>query len=63
MSLTDFINKAKKKFGNIEPYNIQLEFIKDLLICFEENGLGFFESPTGTGKSLSVLTSSITFIQ
>jgi Rad3-related DNA helicase len=46
-----------------EPYPIQVDFMNDLLTCFDQGSIGFFESPTGTGKSLSVLCASIAYIR
>lgn len=63
MSLSDLIQNAKLKFGATKPYSIQTEFATDMIKAFQENKIGFFESPTGTGKSMSVLTSSLAFIQ
>ncbi|KAK7604095.1 hypothetical protein V9T40_004368 [Parthenolecanium corni] len=37
------------------PYNIQKDFMKNLYAVLEERKLGIFESPTGTGKSLSLI--------
>ncbi len=31
-----------------EPYDIQLDFMKNLYTCLEQGKLGIFESPTGT---------------
>ena len=37
------------------PYALQLRFMDSLYKCLDEEGVGVFESPTGTGKSLSIM--------
>ncbi|XP_022825597.1 ATP-dependent DNA helicase DDX11 [Spodoptera litura] len=37
-----------------KPYDIQEKFMRELYFTLEEQKLGIFESPTGTGKSLSI---------
>ncbi|CAB3257841.1 unnamed protein product [Arctia plantaginis] len=37
-----------------KPYDIQEKFMKQLYVTLENQKLGIFESPTGTGKSLSI---------
>ncbi|KAH9635492.1 hypothetical protein HF086_015492 [Spodoptera exigua] len=37
-----------------KPYDIQEKFMRELYITLEQQKLGIFESPTGTGKSLSI---------
>lgn len=37
--------------------------MNDLLQTYDEGAIGFFESPTGTGKSMSMISSSIVYIQ
>ncbi|XP_034946686.1 ATP-dependent DNA helicase DDX11 [Chelonus insularis] len=37
------------------PYDIQKNFMKNLYSCLDNGSLGIFESPTGTGKSLSII--------
>ncbi|XP_046462730.1 ATP-dependent DNA helicase DDX11-like [Daphnia pulex] len=45
-----------------EPYPIQLDFMKSLYKCIEQGKLGIFESPTGTGKSLSLICGALTWL-
>ncbi|CAL8088877.1 unnamed protein product [Orchesella dallaii] len=45
------------------PYPIQIEFMKALFTALEGRKLGIFESPTGTGKSLSMLCGSLTWLE
>ncbi|KAL1505317.1 hypothetical protein ABEB36_004910 [Hypothenemus hampei] len=44
------------------PYKIQLEFMQALYRVIEKKQLGIFESPTGTGKSLSLLCASLKWL-
>lgn len=44
------------------PYNIQEDFMKSLFKTLEEGKLGIFESPTGTGKSLSLICGALTWL-
>lgn len=41
------------------PYPVQLELMNEIFSCLESGGVGIFESPTGTGKSLSVICSAL----
>jgi len=45
------------------PYTIQLEFMQRLYQCIEERHVGIFESPTGTGKSLSLICAALTWLR
>jgi chromosome transmission fidelity protein 1 len=45
------------------PYDIQLQFMKDLYAAIEDGNVGIFESPTGTGKSLSLICGSLTWLR
>ena len=46
-----------------EPYDIQLQFMGALYECIERGQIGIFESPTGTGKSLSLICGSLTWLR
>lgn len=45
------------------PYDIQLQFMRDLYQILEDGKVGIFESPTGTGKSLSLICGSLTWLR
>ncbi|KAF1985456.1 ATP-dependent RNA helicase-like protein chl1 [Aulographum hederae CBS 113979] len=45
------------------PYDIQLQFMSALYSCIEDGKIGIFESPTGTGKSLSLICGSLTWLR
>jgi chromosome transmission fidelity protein 1 len=46
-----------------EPYGIQRQFMTQLYDCIEQGKVGIFESPTGTGKSLSLACGSLTWLR
>ncbi len=45
------------------PYPIQRDFMEALFRVLEERKLGIFESPTGTGKSLSLICGALTWLK
>nr|CAH7753344.1 unnamed protein product [Callosobruchus chinensis] len=45
------------------PYSIQKEFMEKLYYVLENKKLGIFESPTGTGKSLSIICGAIKWLK
>ncbi|KRY01570.1 putative ATP-dependent RNA helicase DDX11, partial [Trichinella pseudospiralis] len=60
-SLVEFISSID--FGlKFKPYSVQLSFMRKLFETLEQNKIGIFESPTGTGKSLSLLCGSLTWL-
>ena len=44
------------------PYPIQKNFMRNLYNCLEQGKLGIFESPTGTGKSLSIICGALKWL-
>jgi len=46
-----------------EPYDIQTQFMDAVYECLEDGKVGIFESPTGTGKSLSLICGSLTWLR
>ncbi|KAJ2809540.1 ATP-dependent DNA helicase chl1 [Coemansia guatemalensis] len=47
----------------MKPYGIQLEFMQRLFETLERGDFGVFESPTGTGKSLSIICGALTWLK
>lgn len=47
----------------VEPYPVQIEFMRNLSDCLSNCKVGIFESPTGTGKSLSMICSSFKWLR
>ncbi|CAH3126080.1 unnamed protein product [Pocillopora meandrina] len=45
------------------PYDIQEDFMKTLYDVLENGEVGIFESPTGTGKSLSLICGALTWLK
>ncbi|KAJ4303589.1 ATP-dependent DNA helicase chl1 [Kalmusia sp. IMI 367209] len=46
-----------------KPYDIQKQFMNAVYDCLENGNVGIFESPTGTGKSLSLICGSLTWLR
>ncbi|KAG1684732.1 ATP-dependent DNA helicase DDX11 [Nymphon striatum] len=56
-------NSSEGKFSfPFKPYGIQLQFMEALHEALEEKKLGIFESPTGTGKSLSIICGALSWL-
>jgi chromosome transmission fidelity protein 1 len=54
----------RKNFHHpFQPYDIQQEFMQAVYDCIENGKVGIFESPTGTGKSLSLICGSLTWLR
>src|SRR5574343_597244 len=47
----------------VPPYDVQQEFMSNLYECLSTCREGIFESPTGTGKSLSLICSSFQWLK
>ncbi|XP_076158449.1 ATP-dependent DNA helicase DDX11 isoform X1 [Alosa pseudoharengus] len=46
-----------------QPYPIQEQFMKVLYATLDQGQVGIFESPTGTGKSLSLICGALTWLR
>ncbi|CAJ1056797.1 ATP-dependent DNA helicase DDX11 [Xyrichtys novacula] len=45
-----------------QPYNIQQQFMQALYSALDQGKVGIFESPTGTGKSLSLICGALSWL-
>ncbi|PRP77742.1 putative ATP-dependent RNA helicase DDX11-like protein 8 [Planoprotostelium fungivorum] len=45
-----------------QPYEIQRDLMREVYRTIQQNKIGFFESPTGTGKSLSLICSTLKWL-
>ncbi|KAJ2484888.1 ATP-dependent DNA helicase chl1, partial [Coemansia sp. RSA 2320] len=50
-------------FPMAKAYDIQVEFMQRLFETIERQEVAIFESPTGTGKSLSIICGALTWLQ
>eukprot|EP00892_Ulva_mutabilis_P012133 jgi/Ulvmu1/9292/UM050_0041.1 len=46
-----------------DPYPNQMRFMRELYSCASRGRLGLFESPTGTGKTLTVICALLTWLK
>eukprot|EP00667_Euglena_gracilis_P033985 EG_transcript_57303 len=46
-----------------QPYTIQQDLMAQLYRTLSLGNVGVFESPTGTGKSLSIISAALTWLQ
>lgn len=56
-------NKERDFHHPYVPYDIQNEFMNAVYSCLDTGKVGIFESPTGTGKSLSLICGSLTWLR
>lgn len=46
-----------------KPYDIQIEFMTALYEALDSSAIGIFESPTGTGKTLSLICAALSWLR
>lgn len=51
------------QFPYPEAYSIQLDLMRQVFSTIEDGRVGLFESPTGTGKSLSLICAAFTWLR
>jgi chromosome transmission fidelity protein 1 len=56
-------DKEREFHHPYQPYDIQKDFMGAVYRCLEDGKVGIFESPTGTGKSLSLICGSLTWLR
>ncbi|RKF54277.1 ATP-dependent DNA helicase CHL1 [Erysiphe neolycopersici] len=60
----DEVEKRMREFYHpYEPYSIQLDFMEVVYSVLENERVGILESPTGTGKSLSLICGALTWLR
>jgi chromosome transmission fidelity protein 1 len=57
------VNREREFYHPYQPYDIQKDFMNAVYSCLEDGKVGIFESPTGTGKSLSLICGSLTWLR
>ncbi|GAB2228111.1 hypothetical protein Droror1_Dr00009941 [Drosera rotundifolia] len=62
--ISDHIEPWKLKFPAFpyKPYSIQLQFMESLYKSLDSGGISMLESPTGTGKTLSLICSALQWL-
>ncbi|KAK9066245.1 hypothetical protein SSX86_013566 [Deinandra increscens subsp. villosa] len=56
--------EMEQKFGAFpfKPYSIQIDFMNALYDSLDKGGIAMLESPTGTGKTLSIICSALQWL-
>lgn len=47
----------------VAPYDVQLQLMHALYKAIDDRSVGLFESPTGTGKTLSIICATLTWLR
>ncbi|RDW73743.1 hypothetical protein BP5796_07185 [Coleophoma crateriformis] len=64
LNVEHHVMDSKKDFHHpYTPYAIQESFMETVYQVLEEGNVGILESPTGTGKSLSLICASLTWLR
>lgn len=63
LEANDVGNNSRKYNHPFEPYDIQIQLMDAIYDAIDNYKIGLFESPTGTGKTLSLICSSMTWLR
>lgn len=61
-TVTDASNTPAIPFAYSTPYNVQTGLMRAIYTAIDSGTVGIVESPTGTGKSLSILCAALHWI-
>ena len=61
--ITDYYSFLPTYLPKTRSFRFQVDFMGEFYRCLNESGLGIFESPTGTGKSLSIICSTLSWLK
>ena len=61
IDISEAVRTPEKFEFPFPPYDIQHQFMTALFNALNKGQLGIFESPTGTGKSLSLICGALTW--
>jgi len=59
----DFVTESVSVKFPYEPYDVQKTYMTKVITCLNQRKFGLLESPTGTGKTLSLLCSSLAWLE
>ncbi|EIW70152.1 hypothetical protein TREMEDRAFT_29466 [Tremella mesenterica DSM 1558] len=62
-SLPSLPTPDRFEFPYAKPYDIQVELMRTVFRALEDGKIAIVESPTGTGKSLTLLTATLTWLR
>jgi len=57
------VRQAFPAFPHDPPYGVQTAFMRELYATLAAGGVGLFESPTGTGKTLSLICAALQWLE
>ena len=53
----------QKMYFPYEPYEVQVEYMRNVILALNNKSNALLESPTGTGKTLCLLSSVLSWVE